>query len=55
MSAIAGEHIGDPALPHRDQIGLVDPIGEWKEKMDAAAQDFLALLEQVADRGHLPC
>ena len=38
--AVACEHVGNLALPHRDQIRLVDPIREWKEEMDAAAQDF---------------
>jgi hypothetical protein len=38
--AVAREHVGDLALPHRDEIGLVDAIGERKEEMDAAAEDF---------------
>src|SRR6185312_3318023 len=38
--AIAGEHVGDLALPHRDQIGLVNAVSERKEEVNAAAQDF---------------
>jgi hypothetical protein len=38
--AVAREHVGDPALPDRHQIGFVNPIGERPEYVDATAQDL---------------
>ncbi len=39
-SAVAREHIGDLALPDRDEIGGVDSIGERKKRVDTTAQDL---------------
>ena len=37
---VAREHIGNLALPDRDQIGLVDPVHEREEQVNTAAQHF---------------
>jgi hypothetical protein len=38
--AVTREHIGDLALPDRDQIRFVDPVHEREEHVQAAAQHF---------------
>ncbi len=38
--AVACEHVGNLALPDRDQIGFVDSIHEREKQMQAAAQHF---------------
>ena len=38
--AVAREHVGDASLADRDEIGLVEPIHEGHEDMNAAAQDL---------------
>jgi hypothetical protein len=38
--AVAREHVGDPALPHRHEVGFVNPVRERPEHVDAATQDL---------------
>jgi hypothetical protein len=48
--AVAREHIGDLALPDRDQIRFVDPVHEGKQHVQAAAQHFRLIAGFAVER-----